>query len=485
MKIFIILPTQLYENINHLKDDKYDQIYLVEENINFVYLKYTKLKLAYHRATMKNYFDYLKKNDIDVKYLEYDYKKNFKNDEIFMLNPADHLIVERWKKLTKQYTILPNLTFLISEKEILEKKNTKYTHDTFYKYMRKKLDILMTDDNRPEGKRWSFDKENRKKMNSNVKVPQLTDTYDNKYIKEAIKYVNKNFKDNYGQLDNFIYPIDHSQSKTWLNDFIKRRFSKFGDYQDFVSKEENHDFLFHSVLTPMLNVGLLTDKQILDATNRANVSLNNKEGFIRQLIGWRQYIYTIYMNEGQEMREMNFFKAKLKIPEKVWKASTMIKPIDDIINKLYKHGYAHHIERLMWLGAFFLLLGIHPKEVNDWFMVMFIDAYDVFMIPNIFGMTQHADKGKMMTRPYFSSSNYLLKMSNYKKNDSKIDFGKNTYTWTEIWDALYYNFISKHETYLKKNYSTSRQVYHWNNKSKDEQKNLKSIASKYIKFLFD
>ena len=482
MKAFVILPTHLYEDISHLEDDDYDEIFLVEEYINFQYLPYHKIKLAFHRATMKYYYDYLKKKKIKVKYIDTFDKQSFKKYEIVMMNPADHLIVNRWKKLCKKLVMIPTKSFLISEEELLEKEGEKFTHDSFYKFMRRKLDVLMIKD-KPKGGKWSYDKENRKSMPKNTKVPELGNVRDNKYTKEAIKYTNNNFDNNYGDLDDdFYYPVTHTGAKKWLKKFVKERFNKFGDYQDYVTNK--HPFMFHSVLSPFLNIGLLTDEDVLEETEKAKVALNDKEGFLRQLIGWRQYVYTIYMNEGQKMRKMNFLKAKMKLPKKIWEANTGLLPIDDIIKKLNKYAYSHHIERLMWLGSFFLLLGIKPKDVNDWFMVMHIDSYDVFMIPNVYGMSQHADGSRMMTRPYFSSSNYLVKMSDYKKTDGdKIKLGKEEYTWSEIWDSLYYDFIAKHKNYLKKNYSTSRQVYHWNNKTKKDQTEIRKIAKQYRNYL--
>ncbi|MBA43193.1 MAG: hypothetical protein CMF62_04180 [Magnetococcales bacterium] len=482
MKAFVILPIHLFEDIEHLKNKDYDEIFLIEEYIHFRYLPYHKLKLAFHRATMKMYYDYLKKKKINVTYIDAFDKKSFKKYEIYMMNPADHLIINRWKKECKKLNTIATKSFLISEEEILERENENFTHDTFYKFMRKKLDVLM-DKNKPEGGKWSFDKENRKSMSKNTKVPELDLTNNNEYTREAIKYVKNKFKNNYGDLpEDFPYPTTHSRVKKWLKEFIKERFNKFGDYQDFVSNK--HPFMFHSVISPFLNVGMITDKEVLEETKKAKVDINDKEGFLRQLIGWRQYVYTVYMNKGQKMRQMNFFKAKMKLPEKIWLGETKIKPIDDIIKKLNQYAYSHHIERLMWLGAFFLLLGVKPIDVNDWFMVMHIDSYDVFMIPNIFGMTQHADGGEMMTRPYFSSSNYLLKMSDYKKNDGeKLKLGKEEYNWAEIWDSLYYDFISQHKKYLEKNYSTARQVYHWNNKNKKEQSKIKKIAKLYKNYL--
>ena len=226
----------------------------------------------------------------------------------------------------------------------------------------------------------------------------------------------------------------------------------------------------------------MTDKQVIEISNdyylkhKQSIDIQNYEGFIRQVIGWRNYVYTKYKLEGETMYEMNFLKHENKInTKKWWEGQTGILPIDSIIHKIVKYSYAHHIERLMYLGNFMLLCQFHPKQIHKMFMEWTIDAYDWVMVPNVFGMSQYADGGKMMTRPYFSSSNYIHHMSNLKKTkDDK---------WWEIWDALYYNFIHTHQKLLSKNYATSRQVKHWNDKTENQKKVLLNIAKNYLEQL--
>ena len=204
-----------------------------------------------------------------------------------------------------------------------------------------------------------------------------------------------------------------------------------------------------------------------------SIGIENFEGFIRQVIGWRNYVYTIYIVEGNKMRKENLLSHNNKLYyEKFWKGETGIIPIDNIINKIINYSYAHHIERLMYLGNFMLLCFIKPNDVYKIFMEWTIDAYDWVMVPNVYGMSQYASDN-MMTRPYFSSSKYILRMSNYKKNNN----------WEIIWDALYYNFINKHKVLLKKNYAIAQQVNNWNNKSNKEQNDIIHIANQFLKKL--
>ena len=501
MDIFLLFPIHLFKNINKLHNHK---IYLIEEPRYMNDFKYHKLKLAYHRATMKNYYEYLINNGLDVEYVDYKkvnmsfYKKlnnMTKTKNISMYDPNDFNLQNKVQKLISSINVITSLNFLV-DSDLLNKNLTKfyngkkYNHQNFYKWQRIRLNILVDKNEKPVGGKWSFDEENRKKLPKNEKIPTILDLYNDKdeskkikIINEAKEYVEHNFKNNYGSVNHFIYPIDHEDSKKWLISFLENKFKKFGIYEDAV---DDHDaFLFHSVLTPMMNIGLLTDNEVLEETLKYynSVPLNSFEGFIRQIIGWRNYIYAIYLLEAnndnhnhnnEKIEDMNFFNHHNKIRNDIlWKGSTEILPIDNIIKKINDYSYAHHIERLMYLGNYMLLCMVDPKEVYKMFMEWTIDAYDWVMYANVYCMSQYADGGLVMTKPYFSSSAYILRMSNYKKD-----------AWCATWDALYYNFINIHEDYLSKNYGTSRQVAHWRKKSATEKKKLLQIAHKYLSEFF-
>ena len=463
MEIFLIFSVHLFKNIDKLINKN---VFLIEEPRYFTDFKYHKLKLAYHRSTMKSYSEYLIKNNIKVEYVDfYNVNEIFykllinKNKKIYMYNPCDKTLTKHILKYIPNIIIEETLNFLINEKLIYENikifyNRKKYSHQNFYKWQRKRLNILIEKDGTPTGGIWSYDKENRKKIPKNTIIP-------------SILKLNNN---NYGSLDNFIYPINHEDSKKWLLNFLKYKFENFGIYED---AESNKDpFLFHSVLTPMMNIGLLTDNEVLIIALKYQnkVPIESFEGFIRQIIGWRNYMYMLYILEGNNLVKLNFLNHKNKLNRKImWDGKTELLPIDNIINKIVNYGYAHHIERLMYLGNYMLLCMINPNDVYKIFMEWTIDAYDWVMIPNIYGMSQYADGGNIMTRPYFSSSNYILKMSNYKKEE-----------WCKVWDALYYNFINTHQKILEKNYATSRQVAFWKKKNDSEKKELLNISNKYL-----
>jgi len=481
MKIFLLFPIHLYSNIDILKN--YDMVYLIEDKRFFTDFKYHKLKIAYHRATMKYYYDFLIKNNFKVKYIEYNDKIKYAKNHLYTTySLGDNVLKNRISKEITKLEIIDSINFLVNETLIKENQNifynkdkNKYNFQNFYKWQRIRLQILITKNNKPIGGKWSFDNENRKKLPDNIippKIESIDSIKEHKYIKEAIEYTNKHFSKNYGELNenNFIYPITHNDSMEWLKIFLKERFENFGLYEDAVNNK--YPFVFHSILSPMMNIGLLTDNEVIHETKKYEnkVSIQSYEGFMRQIIGWRNYVYSIYLLEGETLKESNFFKHKNNIDEeKIWYGKTNIKPIDDIMEKIIKYSYFHHIERLMYIGNFLLLCMIEPNQVYKLFMEWTIDTYEWVMVPNVYGMSQHADGGIMMTRPYFCSSNYILKMSNYKKGE-----------WCKILDSLYYNFIDKHQEYLKENYSTAIQVKNWNKKSQKEKNEIKKNAKEYL-----
>lgn len=491
MKGIIILPNQLFEN-NDIIDDHH--IFIYEDPVYFTLFKFHKLKLILHRATMKAYEDYLKKEfkNNKVTYVEYNDNlrsmlKKYKIDKIDMYNPVDYEVEKKLNKLSQSITYFETPLFLLSTEEINKMKNKKkFTHHSFYTWQRKRLNILMNG-NKPIKGKWSFDSENREPFPKNFSTDVKIKVNNNKYVKDAIKYINKNFKKNPGS-DKFFYEIDHKGAKNIFKNFLLKRMKCFGKYQDAVSDKIN--FGCHSVISPYLNIGLLTPQYIVNETlkyfkkNRSQIQ--SVEGFLRQVIGWREYVMMLYVTKRKELMNLNFFKHRKRIPNNWYsnKPKTGFHIIDHLIIKAYNTAYQHHIERLMYMGNFMLLTETFPSDVFEWFMVMFIDSYNWVMLPNVHGMSQFSSKNLMMTRPYFSSSAYIDRMSNFNKKKNKYDLikiGKEEYEWFDVWDALYYNFISRNKKYLKTNYATSRSVYHWDNKSKNEQKELVKIAKKYMK----
>tara|TARA_Y100001968_G_scaffold166420_1_gene152460 strand:+ start:214 stop:1539 length:1326 start_codon:yes stop_codon:yes gene_type:complete len=333
----------------------------------------------------------------------------------------------------------------ISEEIITQKRI--YGMQKFYKSQRKNLNILIQNDGSPTGGEWSFDKMNRKKLPDSVKVPEISTIKTNKFLENAKKEVSSNYKDYYGNTEKFNYPITHADAEAWLDNFLIERFNLFGDYEDAINS--NHRVLWHSVLSPLINTGLLTPKKIIDKacdyykTNK--IGLNSFEGFIRQIIGWREFVLIIYKRSNLELRNGNFWEFEDKpIPSSFYTGKTGIIPLDDSIKNILETGYAHHIERLMIIGNFMLLCRFHPNRVYKWFMELFIDSYDWVMVPNVYGMSQFSNGGLFTTKPYISGSNYIRKMSNYKLDK-----------WCKTWDSLFWTFIDDYKDKFKNQYRLS------------------------------
>lgn len=454
-EITLIFPDQLFEN--HPALDKKRPIFLVEEFLYFKVQQFHKQRLVLLRSAMKNYANFLKENGFEIHYIEskllvdreslFTLLSNQKISKIHLAEFADEWLknglIAASKKYTWNISLYPSPMFLCSEGEVNSffKGKQKFSMAQFYSYQRKHLDILMLD-NAPVGGKFSFDNENRKRLPKGIVIPKLEFPVQDEVTKEAITYVNTHFLNAIGSVDSFLYPVTFKEAKNWLADFIKNRLSLFGDYEDAISREES--FLFHSILTPMLNIGLLTPLEVIEATLKAykddKIPLNSAEGFIRQIIGWREFMRGCYLLKGNKMRSSNYFQHKASLPKGFWDGTTGIEPVDQTIKKILNTGYCHHIERLMVLGNFLLLTETDPNHVYEWFMGYFVDSYDWVMVPNVYAMSQYADRGSITTKPYISGSNYILKMSNYAKGD-----------WVDIWDGLFWRFLSKHRTLFQNN----------------------------------
>ena len=459
-QINIIFPHQLFQESPLFETNT--PMYLVEEYLFFKQYPFHKQKIAFHRATMKRYADFLKKDkNLEVKYVQSienisDIRllipelKHQGIEHINYIDPTDNWLQKRIEKGCLENDIsstIYNSPLFLNAKEDLatffRNDKKKYHQTTFYTEQRKKRNILIEADGKPKGGKWTFDTENRKKYPAKKTPPAIQFPDVDAYYEEAKKYVATHFSNHLGSLTEYaLYPTNFETTKAWLNQFFEQRFMEFGVYEDAIIAENS--ILNHSVLTPMLNVGLIRPKEIIDAcllyADKNNVPINSTEGFVRQIIGWREFIRGIYESRGSEERTSNFWKFKKKIPASFYDGTTGIQPIDQTIKKVLQTGYCHHIERLMVLGNFMMLCEFDPDEVHKWFMELFIDAYDWVMVPNIYGMSQFADGGLMATKPYISGSNYLMKMSNYKKGE-----------WQAIWDGLFWRFMHTHRDFFLSN----------------------------------
>ncbi len=452
----IIFPHQLFKNSPLL--ELQCPIYLIEEFLFFRHYKFHKQKIAFHRASMKYYETYLKSLNKDVLYINAIDKNadirclipNLSSEGIktlYIIDPTDNWLEKRINSVAQTINIewIENPLFINTKKELMsffKPTKKKFYQTSFYKDQRKSRNILMQSGG-PQGGKWTYDTDNRKKypkdkIPPSIQFPEMTG-----YYKEALDYTRANFNDNYGTLTSYpLYPVDFKSAKKWFEQFLDFRFHEFGSYEDAIVS--NQSILNHSVLSPLINVGLLNPLEVLKkAINYAinnDVPINSTEGFVRQILGWREFIRGVYDSKGTIERTKNFWNFSRRIPKSFYNGTTGIEPVDHTINKVLKTGYAHHIERLMILGNFMVLCEFDPNEVYQWFMELFIDAYDWVMVPNVYGMSLYADGGLMSTKPYISGSNYIMKMSNYKKGD-----------WQKTWDGLFWTFMDKHRLFFLNN----------------------------------
>ena len=486
--IHLIFPNQLFKDSPLFS--KKEPVYVVEEYLFFKQYPFHKQKIAFHRASMKKYGEYLKSLDYEVHYINTtqeisDIRKlvpELKDRGVTHINyidPNDNWLVKRMEKSCKEQgistTVFESPLFLNTKEELAVYFNTerkKYHQTTFYKKERKKRKILLKPDGSPKGGKWTFDTENRKKYPKKKTPPPIQFPDVDAYYDEAKGYVKQNFPNHYGGLtQQQLYPTDFDTTKAWLFQFFEHRFMEFGTYEDAIVAENS--ILNHSVLTPMLNVGLITPKEIVDAclkyAEENDVALNSVEGFIRQIIGWREFMGGMYRFHGTFERTHNYWGFTKRIPPSFYDGTTGIYPLDQTIKKVLETGYCHHIERLMVLGNFMMLCEFDPNEVYRWFMELFIDAYDWVMVPNIYGMSQFADGGLFATKPYISGSNYLIKMSNYPKGE-----------WQAVWDGLFWRFMDVHRDFFTQNPRLGMLVSVFDNMSEEKKGNHMKNAEAYL-----
>jgi deoxyribodipyrimidine photolyase-related protein len=347
--------------------------------------------------------------------------------------------------------ILPCPSFLSQDRHFDSHldKNGKPFMKRFYEQERKRLNILVDSDQQPVGGQWSFDSENRKKLPKHYREPPIPEVAPSPHEARIRSLIEKYFPDHPGETGALYLPYDHEGARTWLSEFLKVRLEDFGPYED--ALDGRRDFLHHSLLSPLLNLGILSPRtvveQTLDSARKSGTPLASVEGFLRQIIGWREFVRGVDQKFGAVQESSNFWNHHRKLGASWYRGDTGIPPLDDAIKKVLRLGYNHHIERLMVISNLMLLSEIHPQEAHRWFMEMYVDSYEWVMGPNVYGMGLMSDGGIFATKPYISGSNYILKMSDYTKG-----------TWCEEWDGLYWSFIDRHRGFFSKNPRLSMMV---------------------------
>lgn len=483
----LIFPHQLFEE--HLTAPISRRFILVEDDLFFRQYRFHVQKLVLHRASMRKFERRLRESGRAVEYVETnpsvssqaglaEVLKHIRATSCTYYDVVDDWLSQRLTQtlgsLSIETTVEQTPAFLCTTADL----RAYFTHggwrmQNFYEWQRKRLGILLNDDGSPTGGRWSFDADNRKKLPKKLMVPALPtfNSANDGDIVSARTWVREAFPDNPGSADGFNWPVTHRAAADALETFLAERFDLFGPYEDAIAG--NHSFLFHSALSSSLNTGLLNPAEVvdiaLDFAERHGTPIASVEGFVRQIIGWREYMRASYVVHGRRVRRSNHLGVSRRMGRSWYDGTTDIEPVDTVIRRVLATAYAHHIERLMVLGNAALLLRLHPDDVYEWFMTMFIDAYDWVMVPNVYAMSQFAAGSAIITKPYVSGSNYLRKMSDLPPGP-----------WETVWNALYWQFVADYRDVLIRNPRSSMSVRLLDRMEDTRRQELADVAKRWL-----
>ena len=456
--MLVILGNQLFP-LQHLPPPGAGPVYMAEDVGLCTYEKHHQQKIVLFLAAMRAYADELR----DAGYTVHYQKLNTADTRPYEVKLADvmtgagatrlvHFDIEdkametRLIEFSDEHELdreeLPSPMFTCSRAEFADfaEGKSRLLMADFYKRQRQRLDILIDDMGQPEGGRWSFDADNRKKLPKGVVPPAIDWPTRDEHVEDVAEIVAREFPQHPGNANDFRWPTTRQQALAWLDDFIEKRLAAFGPYEDALTTRS--DTVFHSLLSPYLNMGLLTSgeviKRVLEHADTAPIQ--SLEGFVRQVIGWREFVRGIYRQHSEVQDTSNFWSHDRELTDAWYEGTTGIPPLDDTIRSAQRLGWTHHIPRLMVLGNLMTLCEIRPQSAHRWFMEMFIDSSEWVMGPNVYGMGLFSDGGIFATKPYICGSNYLLKMSDYSKGE-----------WCDTVDGLYWRFIDKHRAFFDSN----------------------------------
>lgn len=426
-----------------------DPLYFGTDKSNPLYIH--KQKLIFHRASMRRYVEeVLWSAGYEVDYVEFHQmdssgdvvNKLVDAERVYYFDPTDDLLQRRINESVSALANKPEISRLESPNFYLTRAEAKgffvdsktASFAKFYQWQRERFNVLMNSKTyKPLGGRLSFNSDS-KRLPIKHELPNFQVFGDNKYVEEAKKYIDKHLSDNVGSMDDFVWPTNRQEAEVWLESFLDDRLDNYGMYED--ALDGGASWLYHSALSAVMNAGLISPVEVVNRAIERHakkpVPLESIENFIRQIIGWREYMRGVYLEKEVGLRTANTFGHNRRLTNDWYYGTTGIPPVDDVIKKTLAKAYAHHNERLMVLGNIMFLCDFHPDDVYRWFREMYIDAYDWALVPNVYGMSQFADGGSLTDKPFISSSNYILKLSHYERGD-----------WCDVWDGLYWRFVDK------------------------------------------
>lgn len=502
-QLHLILGDQLSTSLSAL--DSYDKtndiVAMFEVMEEATYVEHHPKKIAFLFSAMRHFAQALKQEGYRVHYTRLDDSHNTQSianelqrvatqhnaRRIICTEPGEWRVLEFMKQWPEKTgipcEIRPDARFLCSRDEFAawakDKKHLRM--EFFYREMRKKYRILLEQDGLPAGGKWNFDDENRKPPAKGLSSPKRISHKKDPVTQEVLKLVHERFSSHFGTLEPFHYAVTREQAILELHHFIDHLLPLFGDYQDAMVAGEA--YLYHSLLSSYLNAGLLLPLEICEmaehAYRRGNAPLNAVEGFIRQILGWREYVRGIYWHFMPDYAKLNFFDAHRPLPEFYWSGKTDMFCLSEAIGHTRDHAYSHHIQRLMITGNFALLAGLDVKQVCEWYLAVYSDAYEWVELPNTLGMALFADGGKMASKPYAASGKYIHRMSNFCEQ-CRYDPEKVTGPDACPFNSLYWDFIARNEAKLRNNPRMAYPYTNWARMSADKKSEVRRQASLFL-----
>ncbi len=502
-RLVLVLGDQLSPGIAALKaaDRDEDVVVMAEVAGEATYVKHHPKKIAFVFAAMRKFADELRRAGWRVAYTRLDDAGNAGSipgellrraeergaEEVLATRPGEWRLIEALEDTPLKVRQLEDDRFLFSEAEFRDwaegRKSLRMEY--FYREMRRKTGLLM-EDGQPAGGKWNFDHENRKPAPDEVDYGGPMEFTPDETVEEVLDLVESRFGGNFGTLRPFRFATERGQARRALTHFVKHALPKFGDYQDAMLSDNR--FLYHAVISPYLNAGLLDPLEVCraaeDAWKAGDVPINAAEGFIRQILGWREFVRGIYFLEGPDYPRRNALNHQRKLPALYWGAETRMHCVAKAVEQTREEAYAHHIQRLMVTGNFALLAGVNPNEVHEWFLAVYADAYEWVEAPNTVGMSQFADGGVVGSKPYVSSGAYLDRMSDYCKScayDVKAKTGENACPF----NLLYWSFLDRHRGRFEGNPRMARMYRTWDRMDEGRREAVLRGAEALLKRLSD
>lgn len=491
-KLCFILGDQLSESLSSLAaiDKQRDVVFLCEVMEEATYVAHHPKKIAFLFSAMRHFAKQLRTLGYRLRYTQYDDAANAgsfekelyraideeKISEVHITHPGEWRVLQKMKTLEKQLLIPliihEDTRFLCSIDEFTywAKGKKQLRMEYFYRMMRQKHHLLMDSSGRPAGGVWNYDEQNRKNANLIEKFPNRLVHPIDEITSEVLSLVEKEFSHHFGQLRPFHFAVTREQALCEADYFLEHCLAYFGDYQDAMRSNEAN--LYHSKLSFYLNAGLLLPLELChmaeEAFKQKRAPLNAVEGFIRQILGWREYVRGIYWFMMPDYANRNYFNASKPLPSLFWGSDTQMFCMKEVVHQTKTEAYSHHIQRLMVTGNFALLAGLNPKEVCEWYLAVYADAYEWVELPNTLGMALYADGGVMASKPYAASGKYIQKMSNFCKSctyNPRDMLGEKACPL----NSLYWNFIGQHEDRLKNNPRLHYAYLNWNKMNQDKK----------------